>query len=869
MKNFKKITFMLLFLISLTSLFACNPVKFNINFMVEGNVYQTIETAGKETIVIPSDPQKSGYRFDGWFWDDETFKNPFTANSLLNQPIKADMNVYAKFTSYEDINRRFTVTYIVNGETYSTEQVQNWHKTTKPKNPSIKGYEFVGWYTNSSYTKEFDFNSEITCDTTIYAKMQEDPNACELISVTGFEKVDDFKFKTTVSNATTQFNFNGKITVSKSATTVLSKDSQGLQQSSNIVDLSLGDNTLYLTVLSPNLTQRNTYILVIHRNIKCKINIDNGYGTVTPVSIEEGNSYTFESISRTGYIFNGYKNETDTYQINDTLIVTKNDTFTASWIAKTTSITFDADGGSTVNEDTVSYDETKTFSIPTKRGYTFLGYKYNGEYITNKNGSLNSAWNIDEENVTLVAGWELIKYKINYGLSGLILDLKLPKTYTVKDVITLDTPPVSKIKNGWKFDGWYLVEEKQYITEIDGSKIIGEITIEDKISLITYTLTYNTNGGEILNDENVYVETRKDYFTIRTQTIYLEISVERFGYKFKGWTYKGETITDFMPEYNLMDMEVVAQWELLNYNIYYSYKVLNYRPNSFSYTPGPTRTNTLQTSYSVESDFTLNDPEFKEEYYRFVRFTLNENPITKINKETIPNKLENITIKIEVEFVEYSINYVLDGGKFDGENKSKFPSIYTYDSCLDLTSLENYNPTKENYVFKGWKDVNGNIITTISKTYGDITLTAIWEGKIITFYKNGVRSVSVTYNHNYEGSNDKVVTLTKNDSLQGYYPTRSGFIFLGWYSDAECETQAKLNQEIKKDTVVYAKWKAVTEDYESFESGKYLYDIRPNYEESKKHFYYFAPRFNAKIELLTQRSLNDTTNQTKIVYLTI
>lgn len=73
-------------------------VKFNIKFMVDNEVYSTVETGGKETIAMPEDPIKEGYNFDGWYWDENIWSRPFTANSLLNAPLSSDMKVYAKFT---------------------------------------------------------------------------------------------------------------------------------------------------------------------------------------------------------------------------------------------------------------------------------------------------------------------------------------------------------------------------------------------------------------------------------------------------------------------------------------------------------------------------------------------------------------------------------------------------------------------------------------------------------------------------------------------------------------------------------------------------------------------------------------------------
>ncbi|MBQ8268290.1 MAG: InlB B-repeat-containing protein [Clostridia bacterium] len=84
--------------IGLTS---CGSVDFKVNFVVGENVYETVATNGNETIKMPSNPTKGGYEFEGWYWDNGKWEKPFTVNSLLNTPLAADMNVYAKFTHNE------------------------------------------------------------------------------------------------------------------------------------------------------------------------------------------------------------------------------------------------------------------------------------------------------------------------------------------------------------------------------------------------------------------------------------------------------------------------------------------------------------------------------------------------------------------------------------------------------------------------------------------------------------------------------------------------------------------------------------------------------------------------------------------------
>ena len=79
---------------------ACgSSTKFELNFIVDEEVYSTLTTAGNETIKLPEDPTKEGFIFDGWYWDVDVWKNPFTASSLLNTPLSSNMKVYAKWAN--------------------------------------------------------------------------------------------------------------------------------------------------------------------------------------------------------------------------------------------------------------------------------------------------------------------------------------------------------------------------------------------------------------------------------------------------------------------------------------------------------------------------------------------------------------------------------------------------------------------------------------------------------------------------------------------------------------------------------------------------------------------------------------------------
>ena len=98
MKKSLFLLFTIIFTLSaVLGLAACDRVVFKLGFIVDGELYATVETSGDEEIRIPENPTKEGFDFGGWYWDIDVWEKPFTANSLLDAPLSSDMNVYAKW----------------------------------------------------------------------------------------------------------------------------------------------------------------------------------------------------------------------------------------------------------------------------------------------------------------------------------------------------------------------------------------------------------------------------------------------------------------------------------------------------------------------------------------------------------------------------------------------------------------------------------------------------------------------------------------------------------------------------------------------------------------------------------------------------
>ena len=99
------------------------------------------------------------------------------------------------------------------------------------------------------------------------------------------------------------------------------------------------------------------------------------------------------------------------------------------------------------------------------------------------------------------------------------------------------------------------------------------------------------------------------------------------------------------------------------------------------------------------------------------------------------------------------------------------------------------NPTREGYDFLGWNKEYTNITEDI-----EITATYQINTYTITFNTNGGSSVSsITQDY------DTLVIAPVN-------PTKEGYTFGGWYSDAAFTTAYSFTTMPANDITVYAKW---------------------------------------------------------------
>lgn len=121
---------------------------------------QTIDRGGKFT--EPAAPSKENHTFAGWYNGDEKFD--FDADTT-NAP-----NVLELVAKWE--KSKYTVKFVSDHGSFKDQTIEHGKliETGKLTIPEVEGYTFDGWYTDDTYSTEFDFTQPITSNTTVYAK---------------------------------------------------------------------------------------------------------------------------------------------------------------------------------------------------------------------------------------------------------------------------------------------------------------------------------------------------------------------------------------------------------------------------------------------------------------------------------------------------------------------------------------------------------------------------------------------------------------------------------------------------------------------------------------------------------------------------
>ncbi len=374
-------------------------------------------------------------------------------------------------------------------------------------------------------------------------------------------------------------------------------------------------------------------------------------------------------------------------------------------------------------------------------------------------------------------------YTIKYNLNGGTNSKSNPTKYNSKTkTIKLKNPT----RSGYAFEGWYSdAKLKKKVTSIKkGSK--GNVTLYAKWS--RYTIKYNLNGGT--NSKSNPTSYNKN-----TKTIKLK-NPTRKGYDFLGW-YKDAKLkkkVTSIKKGSKGNLTLYAKWESnADYKIAYNLNGgKNSKSNPVKYNK---KTKTIKLKNPTREGYTFGG------WYKDAKL---KKKVTQIKK----GSKGNVTLYAKWNANTYTIKFDKNGankGKMSSQTKVK------YGSSVKLNANKY---TKNGYAFIGWNIKKNGKGTTyadkasvknlVSKNKGTITLYAMWANQF-----------TIKYNLNGGVNNKANPTKYKiNTEVVLKNPTRSGYKFLGWYTDSKFKNKVtKISKNYNKNITLYAKWESTKPAY--------------------------------------------------------
>ncbi len=413
-------------------------------------------------------------------------------------------------------------------------------QATKPAEPTKTGYTFNGWLLNGA---AYNFAAPVNANITLVASWTEN--------------------QVTPATYTVTFDANGGSNVA--AQTV----NQGAQATKPTDPTKAGytfagwtlNGTAY-NFATPvngniNLVASWTENQVTPTTYTVTFDVQGGSSVAAQTVTEGGVATEPTAPTKAGYTFDGWILNGQAY--NFATPVNGNITLVASWEEEVTPVitfvvTFDSNGGSSVDSQTIEAGATVTKPAdPTKAGYTFVGWYLDQTCTTEYDFSspVNAT-------ITIYAKWESTvpgQYTISYYEGTTKLDLT-PATYVTGNEIELPTPT----KTGYIFAGWYLSNKSLTRYDVLDADTTGDVTLYAKYVATTVEnpivlpeSTYKFTGVKTTNGayQPVIPSTapaasvlQYDWSTsdtsIATVSTYSSISMKQTGYVIITATYKSD-----------------------------------------------------------------------------------------------------------------------------------------------------------------------------------------------------------------------------------------------------------------------------------------------------------------------------------------
>ncbi|WPK10276.1 InlB B-repeat-containing protein [Lysinibacillus louembei] len=505
------------------------------------------------------------------------------------------------------------------------------------------------------------------------------------------------------------------------------------------------------------------------------------------------------SLKKIGYTFIGWNDKQDgsgtDYDVGEEIVINQDITLYAKWEEDSFLVSYETNGGTTVDTATVLYGGKVTKPAnPTNMGYTFVGW-----YTEN---TFNNEWNFATDvvtgNITLYAKWSANPYTVTFETNG----------GTTVDTATVlyggkITKPANPTNMGYTFVGWYTENtfnnEWNFATDV----VTGNITLYAKWSANPYTVTFETNGGTTIHTETANYG----------EKVTKPVDPTKAGHTFEDW-YKNSEFNiawDFTTDVVTEAITLYAKWTTNTY------------PVTFEANGG-----SAIVAQQVPYNSQANEPTPPSKqghtfvgWYKDTALTQEWNFATDIVTEAITLYAKWTTNPT------YTVTYDKNGatgGTVPQDNKA-------YEQNDNVTVQGNSGQlVRTNYTFKGWNtQADGKGIpyvkdATFPMGQINVTLYAEWTANPpATGGGNNPSPSPVSPDHDDSPPTKVTITLQTNGGtilkpIEITYnmkirdvpsPTREGYRFDGWYQDEALTKPLTEETIVRENSTLYAKWTAL------------------------------------------------------------
>ena len=457
---------------------------------------------------------------------------------------------------------------------------------------------------------------------------------------------------------------------------------------------------------------------------------------------------------------------------------------------------------------TANVDIKLSSDVPTRNGYTFLGWNTQADgkgtayaagaiYKNDQNGGT----------VTLYAQWTPWKHVLHYNknvptssTSQTVSNMPVDQTKTFGQLMTISN--LVPTRKGYTFAGWYTQSNGTGTKYDPGSNYAadqngGTVNLYAKWTPWTYNIKYDQNVKSTSSSKTV-----TDMPAAQTKTQEIDVTLssmtpKRNGYIFAGWSTSANGSVEYKPgsrftkdlDSNGASITLYAVWTPWKHTIHYNSNIPTNAPTgttTVSNMPGD-QTKTFDEKLMISS----NKPTRKGYNFAGWSTSANGNVVYQPGAE-YKNDQNGGTVTLYAKWtawkhtVTYDKNVPANSKKTDVKN---MPGNQTkiYDQNLTLQSNV---PTRIGYTFVKWttnKDGTGTAYQPGSQySYnrdsdgGTVTLYAVWTPwKYTVRYDKNVPANSSSQTVSNMPA-DQTKTEEVNLTLSSNKPSRNGYIFNGW-----------------------------------------------------------------------------------------